>query len=429
MAKSGKRAQHGRATPSVASPAIVTALVERLRDLPADAGADDVRAAVGADEAAVPAAAQALAQADDEAPLLALVAVPAYAAAAVPALGAAPSATAGHALERIAAVASDRATAKAARRALHALASQGLRVHTPLPAGEAAVYQAPHEEGIVWERALAGPFDEAGLRSLLLAQARQPSGSAIALAVISEDEGVLLFQTAHRTLRQLEKEWQAYHDHETEIMLQPAPFGYVQWLLSEAADLTTSRGNELSEEYSAWREITGGPPPGMTPKIIYDEVGVDPSAPPSGALMRSAQLLSQPEIEPWAVPMESLGAYTGEWLSAQSSQIVLSESAQQSRERQIVARAVDAYFVGDVRERYKRRLEETALIFVNSDRQSEAEAALAAAIVLGDASSSPSEVPLLIAMVLRALTQAAEIAAPTSEEGQAARTQLYGITR
>jgi hypothetical protein len=414
--------------PTVA-PAAVDALVALLRDLPPSAEGETVRAAVGTAADAVPASARALASAGDDAAIAALAAlltVPDYALPAIEALGHVHDEAAVQILRQVAAAPSTKAAGKAARRALHALAGAGMTVEMPRPAAGQALFQPPPADGVAWSGALGGPIGAEGSRSLLLGQKRLPIGAATAIAVVNEDGGILYFQTAPQTHRQLDKDWQIFLDERPETLAREIPFPYAQWLLGEAADHMTAAGLEVPDEFTDWLEFSGGRPANVSDRFIYDEAGVDPALPPPVSVSSAEALLDEPEIAPWVLPFDAVSGYGAELLSARNSPIVLSEAAQLGREHQIAARAADEQFGVEQRTIYKRRLEETALLFLRSDREVRAQAALATAIALGDTTQSPAEIPFVVALMRRAIEAAAEVEAPTSSEGQAARTMLYG---
>jgi hypothetical protein len=407
----------------------VDPLVALLRDLPPSAEGETVRAAVGAAADAVPAAARALASAGDDAAIAALAAlltVPDYALPAIEALGHVHDEAAVQILRQVAAAPSTKAAGKAARRALHALAGAGMTVEMPRPAAGQALFQPPPADGVAWSGALGGPIGAEGSRSLLLGQKRLPIGAATAIAVVNEDGGILYFQTAPQTHRQLDKDWQIFLDERPETLAREIPFPYAQWLLGEAADHMTAAGLEVPDEFTDWLEFSGGRPANVSDRFIYDEAGVDPALPPPVSVSSAEALLEEPEIAPWVLPFDAVSGYGAELLSARNSPIVLSEAAQLGREHQIAARAADEQFGVEQRTIYKRRLEETALLFLRSDREVRAQAALATAIALGDTTQSPAEIPFVVALMRRAIEAAAEVEAPTSSEGQAARTMLYG---
>jgi hypothetical protein len=427
MVKSPRKGSR-QVSPAVA-PAAVAALVALLRDLPPSAEADTVRAAVGAAGDTVLPATRALASAGDDdaiAALAALVTVPDFALPAIEALGHIHDEGAVQILRQVAAAPSGKAEGKAARRALHALAGAGMTVEVPRPAAGQALFQPPPADGVAWSGALGGPIGAEGSRSLLLGQKRLPVGAATAIAVVNEDGGILYFQTAPQTHRQLDKDWQIFLGERPETMAQEIPFPYAQWLLGEAADRMTAAGLEVPEEFTDWLEFSGGRPANVSVRFIYDEASVDPASPPPVSVANVEALLEEPEIAPWVLPFDAVSAYGAELLSARNSPIVLSEAAELGREHQIAARAANEQFGAEQRNTYQRRLEETALLFLRSGRESRAQAALATAIALGDTTQSPAEIPFVVALTRRAIEAAAEVEAPTSSEGQAARAMLYG---
>jgi hypothetical protein len=408
--KSRRRSIHMIAPRVAVSTGAAAAVADRLRSLPASAGPDAVRDAVGGDVVVVATAADELGRLGDDASIAALEAlltVPAFVIPAIEALGHVRDEAASRLLQRLAAAPPTPQAGKAARRALHTLASAGVALDTPLRSPGAAVFRPLPPDGVAWSGALASPIDALGNRSILLGQKRLPTGAATAIGALSERDGLLYFEAAQLTHRQLDKEWQEFSEQRPETLAQDIPFPYGQWLLAEAAAEMTAAGLDVPEEYTAWLEFTGGRPDAVTPAIIYEAVGVDRAAPPELTPSRSIALLSEPEIEPWMLSLPEDSQLAAELLHIRTSPIVLSEGAQADRERQLVRRSTDELFTSDVRTQYRRRLEETALLFQRSDRSAQATAALATALALGDVAVAPSDIPFAQALTLRALEASA----------------------
>lgn len=422
MPKSRRNATRKTAPPPDISADALSALVVRLQTMPASGGPDVVQEAVGEAGAAVPAAANELGRAGDDASIAgleALLTVPAYVVPAVEALGRVRDEAALHLLQRVAAAPPTAEAGKAARRALHTFASTGIAVGFPPIANGIAVFRPVPAEGVAWSGALASPIDALGSRSILLGQKQLPTGAATAIGAISELDGLLFFQAASQTHRQLEKEWQMFLDERPETLAQEIPFRYGQWLLAEAAGRMTEAGLDVPEEYTAWLEFTSGRPDDVSPALIYQEVGVDPDSPPDLTPSRAIALLSEMEIEPWTLLLDRESTYATELVRVRDSPIVLSESAAADRERELVRRATDALFTSELRQQYRRRLEETALLFQHSDRPAQANAALATALALGDAAVPASDIPFAQALTLRALEASVETATDDSREALA----------
>jgi hypothetical protein len=408
---------------------MIAGLVERLRDLPASADPDDVIVALGADMAVVPTATRVLGNTGDDqaiAALEALLTVPAVALHAVEALGHVRDEAAVRLLEQVASTRANKEVGKAARRALHALASTGLAVDVPRPSAQDAVFQPLPAEGVDWAGALASPFDAEGSRSLLVGQKRLPTGAATAIAVTSERGGLIYFQAAPQTHRQLDKEWQTFLNERPDTLAQEIPFGYAQWLLAEAAQQTTQLGNPIPEEYTAWLEFAGRHPASVSPTLIYEEVGVDPKEPPVVGASQAEELLDEVELAPWSLAIDTVSSYVDELVIARNSPIILSDAAEVTREYQIGARAADQLFTSEIRQQYRRRLEETALLFQRSERTEQAQAALASAIALADSTSPASDISFAVSMALRDIVAAAESEASTSREGEDTPALLLG---
>ena len=144
-----------------------------------------------------------------------------------------------------------------------------------------------------------------------------------------------------------------------------------------------------------------------------------PSAEESAALASgSAALLDEPEVAPWVPPSEAVAPFVAEITGLRESPLVLSRLAQEERVREVLRRAAAILFPPAV---LARRLEGTAYLLAETGRALAARRALAVALLLGARPADALEIPLVAALVERAVgVLLAETTAHTEEERRSA---------
>ncbi|MCL4544150.1 MAG: hypothetical protein M1118_06070 [Chloroflexi bacterium] len=306
-------------------------------------------------------------------------------------------------LALIAAQPLDQKIAKHVRTALHSL--EGAGIHPPnVPATSAEpIFQVP-TSGVEFERALANYIDAEGARTLALFQARRPVGAGMAFAILHERDGLTFLQTFGGTRRQLGRQWE-------DILTDPSsddsvdiPFSYAQWLLAEAAQRSTSVGRHIPDQYNDWIQFTGGEPQGVSPENVYREAEWSDDLLEQHLAASGKMLIAAVELDGWSITPPDVES-DGGLLTGDGEQTAQAESAFDTP----AAALIDALFTEEYRQCYARRCEETALLFVRTQRPENALSALATAKALHDPSRQPSSIPLCQELVKRGLALRAEL--------------------
>jgi hypothetical protein len=113
-------------------------------------------------------------------------------------------------------------------------------------------------------------------------------------------------------------------------------------------------------------------------------------------------LLEELELRTWFRSAEELRPFLEELASVKDSPLVLNELQQTERFEDIIVRAIDTIFGGDMRLSWTRRMTEMANYFALSRRAERAAQALAVARAL-EAGSAPRELPFCAQLVRASL--------------------------
>jgi hypothetical protein len=303
--------------------------------------------------------------------------------------------TAAEVLLQVESVVDDRALRKLARRELHRLRSMGIEPPppvtplTPPSQGPAAAPVLPVTE------AWGTDIDPSGGRALWLVADRPLGGISFAALLVTDTRGVLELSLVETTRKRFQREFEVSRGGGGTWVSLPGE--YSLRLVREAVDVSREVGGGLPTRYQALRDVLGeadGPP---ERGLIYDtispvEINFNP-----GWLDDSPQLLAEPELGGWYVPMPAeLRPRALEAARAPSVGLLVPGHTPEQQALQLVSDATRDALTPLVRRAIRRRLEETGYIFVRTDRLPQARLAAAAARGLAEGSGvAPDRHPLV----------------------------------
>ena len=327
--------------------------------------------------------------------------------AALQALGHHRDVTAAEVLSQADGVVDDRALRKLARRELHRLRSIGIEPPAmPVAAAEpAATETRPHVDAVT--EAWGTDVDPSGGRAVWQVAERPLGGVWFAASLLNDTRGLLELSLVETTRKRFQREFEASRGSAgTWVSLPPE---YSRELVREAVDLTRQVGGGLPTRYQAYREALGeasGPPErGLVYATISPvEINFNPAW-----LDDSPRLLGEAEVSGWyvAVPSE-FRARALEVAHAPSVGLLVPGHTPEQQALQLVSDAGRVSLTPVVVRGLRRRLEETAYVFLQTDRLAQARLAAAAARGLDEGAGVPAErhplVRLLLASGLARLT-------------------------
>jgi hypothetical protein len=125
-------------------------------------------------------------------------------------------------------------------------------------------------------------------------------------------------------------------------------------------------------------EVTGAPPPTELSHPIYAELAKASAEEPS------IELLKEPEIQAFQIPVKELEPYLDEVNRAQESVLVVSKTSIDDRILGVVDKAIGELLSGARLERLRRRLEDTGLYLARTGRRQQGGWAAGAAARIRD---------------------------------------------
>src|SRR5262249_19339194 len=268
---------------------------------------------------------------------------------------------------------------KAARRSLFRLRSLG--IHPPAQA--AAAPAAPAQPRAVLYRALASHIDGVGSRALWLFADRPLGGAYLLTFVLNDLVGMKDAYVRDSTRKRLAARAAETRGHEGMTWVE-LPVTYAQWLIQEALALNAESGFPVPTEYRHWRDVAGPPPEPYERPLAYEEVSRFEIKMRPELLRDTPSLFEQPEVEGWFLGFQEVQPYASELRRARESRLVLTAESEEQRQERVVGQAIRELIGPAQRRALQRRLEETAYVFLRTERPQPAKLAVAAAVEMAD---------------------------------------------
>jgi hypothetical protein len=304
-------------------------------------------------------------------------------------------------------VADDRAVRKAARRELHRLRSMGVEMPSPGPA-QTAAEAPPMRRSAVLEvtEAWATDIDPTGSRALWLLAERPLGGVWFAAVLLNDQRGLPELSLVDTTRKRFQRDFEASRrDAGTWVRL---PGDYSLRLVREAVELTREVGGGLPTRYQAFRDVFGEAAGAPERALVYESISpVEINFNP-GWLDESPRLLGEPELGGWYVPMPAeLRSRTLDVARASSAGLLVPGHTPEQQVGQLLADVAHQVLTSRPRRAFRRRLEETGYIFLQTERLSAARLAVAAARALDEGGVPAERHPLMRRLLATGLARLA----------------------
>jgi hypothetical protein len=297
-------------------------------------------------------------------------------------------------------VVEDRAVRKAARRELHRLRSMGVEPSSPVQVtSEPAPSRQPTTLAI--SEAWATDIDSTGARAVWLLADKPLGGVWFAPMLLNDQRGLVEMNLVDTTRKRFLRDMQ--ESRKTAGTWVRLPGEYALALVREAVDLTREVGGGLPTRYHAFRDVFGEAPAPPERALVYATISpVEVNFHPEW-LDESGRLTAEPEVAGWYVPLPAeLRARALEVARAPTAGLLVPGHTPEQQALQLLADAAHQALTPLMQRALRRRLEETAYVFLATDRLSAARLAVAAARGVGDSHLLAAERHPLLRMLLEA---------------------------
>ncbi len=260
------------------------------------------------------------------------------------------------------------------RRAIYRLRQHGIEVREP-EAEHKAPPASPAEAGLT---ALMSPIDPEGAQIVWMIRARPRGGLVRLWGLVSETQGLAGVQNHALNRRELKTQREELEQQAGVKLIDIDP-RLADFILCDAYRRTPESGRlNVGSFYALRTEVTGAPLPTQLSHPIYSEFAKEAAEEPS------IDLLKEPEVQAFRIPLKELEPYLNEVNRAQESVLVVSRSSQEDRIMGAVEKAIGELLSGARAERLRRRLEDTGLYLAKTGRRQQAGWAAAAAAKIRD---------------------------------------------
>jgi hypothetical protein len=318
----------------------------------------------------------------------------------VEALGSTPSPVVVKVLQSLQKIQAEKPVRRALKTALYRLERQGLvkkeeeaesepRVLIPRPADRQAEAWAswPESRG---ERGMVLKLPDAG------------RGYVMAIAVVNSESIFHEFEAIQTTRKGV----RALLDKMTEGVegrLIEIPVEHFRFLMEEVAEIYQRQNHALPSGYEPIHKYLASRVEVVTRPHVYNLLDENEIVEDPMLLRTSASLLEVQPFVTWRLPEGLIQSFVEKIKELSESRLVLSQSAQMERTAQIHREAAAEIFTPELRQHYRRLLEETALLLSLTDRPQEAKRALAVAIDLENEIGLLTEDTFILGLVTRSI--------------------------
>jgi hypothetical protein len=319
----------------------------------------------------------------------------------VEALGSAANPVAVKVLQTLEKMEAEKPVRRAVKTALYRLSRQGLVKEEEQPESEPVVLvpRPMDRQAEAWESWPEGQ----GERGVVLKLPDAGRGYLMAIGLVNS-EGVFYefeaFQTTRKGVRELlEKMTDGVSDRLIEIPLEHLRFLYEEvGQTYQRQNMEPPAGYEvICKQLASHAEKPAGP-------HIYELLDEKEIAGDISLLRSSDSLFEMQPFVSWRIPEELVSPFVERITQLRESRLVISESAQRERVEQIYREAASEIFTSELRGRYRRMLEEAALLLHLQNKEREARLALAVASDLKTEVGVLTEDTFILGLVKRAIT-------------------------
>jgi len=302
-------------------------------------------------------------------------------------------------LQHLSQAVSDKGVLKGIRRSLYRIEQQGIAVETDkIDQESGSILRPPPQEEA---RGFLSAVDAQGGQLILLTIPRKPKGLHLLQGVANDRQGLVEFHRVETTKRGFREFRQSMAESDEFPIVEVDP-GHCRFLFEEAAQVNTSGGEAPPADYVASKRDLQSLERVETPPIygFLDEAQIqdDPRF-----LQRSPELFQIEPFSSWILPENEVRPYAELIEEAEKSRLVLNPAQKETRLQEVYRKALAELFPDERRNRYKRRLEETAYVLLKNGQEDPARLSLAASLDLRSGFMDLSPNPFLLNLVIRSI--------------------------
>ena len=287
---------------------------------------------------------------------------------------------------------SDKEGKKEIKRALFKLSQKGFTQKAEESKPAAPLFGVDREI-----EAYMSAVDGGGGRLIWIAKPQPSRGLQVIQAMLHDRDGLLRFGGMHmkrKELRKMADEVKQQHG----VTMIAVPWEFADRIVYEGYERAKERGQSGLENFHEVRSILATGKPNEAAHPIYGKMDAEQAR--DGAWReQSRRLLDEPELRYWVLTEDWVQALLPQLQEAQTSRLVLNPLQKEERFNAIVRDAVKTLCSSENGRAFKRRMEDMALYFLETQRADQAKLALAVALQVGEGDPGPLDVSFLTGLV------------------------------
>ena len=239
--------------------------------------------------------------------------------------------------------------------------------------------------------------DGGGGRLIWIVKPQPSHGLQVIQAMLHDRDGLLRFagmQMRRRELRKMADEIKQQHG----IAMISVPWEFADGIVYEGYEKARERGQNGLHNFHEIRSIVATGKPKALVHTIYEKMDAA-HARDGGWREQSRRLLDEPELRYWVLTDDWVQAVLPQLQEAQTSRLVLNPLQKEERFNAIARDAVKTLCSGENGKAFKRRMEDMALYFLETQRSDQAKLSLAVALQVGEGDPGPLDISFLTGLV------------------------------
>jgi len=282
---------------------------------------------------------------------------------------------------------------KEIKRAFFKLSQKGLALAAGTPGDRKP---APLFERTLEIEAYMSAVDGGGGRLIWIARPQANRGLQVMQAMLHDRDGLLRVGGGHMKRKELRAMADDIRRQYGASMIS-IPWEFADQLIYEGYEKAKAREQNGLENFHEIRSFIGRGKPQPVTHPIYRMLADDPRE--GSWRERSRRLLDEPELRYWVLTDDWVRDYWSQLQEAQASPLVLNQLQKEERLAAIVRDAVKTLCTGENGKSFKRRMEDTALYFFETNRADLAKLSLAVALQVGEGDPGPLDISFLTGLV------------------------------
>jgi hypothetical protein len=269
----------------------------------------------------------------------------------------------------------DKELSKGIKKTLYRLKNKGIEVSEP----KTTTPPTEKEDPLPPPTAYFTTMDPLGERLILAIKPKSDQELNIFQFLVSDQKGINDLIASVTT----PKEFASYLEKISvakDITMVEIDLDYCHFLIKEASNKNHASGTNLPEHFFLWKKYFGSNGTQLDKAAIYTLLNTEEIKSQALLLQRSEDLVGKYPFAYWLLEWKLLIDCYKELYEMENSPIVLTDPQKESRTAEITKKTARLFFDDNNRMLFKRRLEEIAYILFKTDREEDAQSALAAAL-------------------------------------------------